>query len=208
MKTLLFSLLSVLSFQLSIAQSNAEEILNQVKETLFTQALTKFDFKIAIVNHEANFRNEKDGSLTAGDNQYILEFPEDGTSIFFNGTTRWSINTDDEEVIISNVEEDEADLSFTKYFENYKGNYTYKLGEGDTETSQILLTPKDKETDTKLIEVNINIKDHTIRSISEHGTNGTIRTINVKTSKVLETGSTSFKPNLADYTDFEVIDMR
>lgn len=209
MRTLVFSILTIFSLQFAHAQETAEELLNRVKDHLFTQSLTKFDFNVAIVNFEANFHNEKEGSLTAGDNQYILDLPGDATSIYFNGKTKWSIHSEDEEILISDVEEDEADLSFTKYFENYKGNYEYTLGKAAANgETQILLTPKDKESDTKLIELNIVTEDYSIASISEHGSNGTIRTIKVTNSKALEAGSVNFTPNLEQYTDFEVIDMR
>jgi len=208
MKTLLFSILSALSLQFAIAQNSADEVLTKVKEQLFTQTLTKFDFNVAIVNFEASIHNEKTGSLTAGDNKYILDLPADATSIYFNGKTKWSIYTEDEEILISDVDEDEADLSFTKYFENYKGNYDYKLGTAIKGETQILLTPKDKESETKLVEVNVVSADYSIASISEHGSNGTIRTIKVTGAKALEAGSINFTPDLETYKDFEVIDMR
>ena len=208
MKTALFSILSILSLQLSIAQNTAEDILTKVKDNLFTHALTQFEFNVAIVNFEANFHNEKDGSLTAGDDKYILELPGDATSIYFNGKTKWSIHTEDEEVLISDVEEDEADLSFAKYFDDYKDNYEYKEGTSVNGETQIILTPKDKESDTKLIELNIKTKDYSIASISEHGVNGTIRTIKVTSFKSLDAGSVNFMPDLEKYKDFEVIDMR
>lgn len=209
MKTILFSIISVLSLQFSLAQNATEDILTQVKDKLFTQTLTQFEFNLAIVNFEANFHKEKDGTLTAGDNKYILELPDDETSIYFDGKTRWSIFSEDEEIQISNVEEDEADLSFSKYFEDYKGNYDYKEGQAIAKgETQILLTPKDKESDTKLIELNIKMEDFSIASISEHGTNGTIRTIKVTSFKALENGSVNFAPNMETFKDFEIIDMR
>ena len=209
MKTVLFSIISVLSLQFSIAQNTAEDILTQVKDNLFTHTLTQFEFNLAIVNFEANFHKEKDGTLTAGDNKYILELPGDETSIYFNGKTRWSVYAGDEEIQISSVEEDETDLSFAKYFEDYKGNYEYKEAKSPVKgQTQVLLTPKDKDSDTKLIELNINTEDYTIASISEHGTNGTIRTIKVTSFKALENGSVTFSPNMENFKDFDVIDMR
>lgn len=209
MKTVLFSILSVLSLQLSIAQNTAEDILTQVKDNLFTHSLTQFEFNLAIVNFEANFHNEKSGTLTAGDNKYILELPGDETSIYFDGKTRWSIYSEDEEIQISGVDEDEENLSFGKYFENFKGNYDYKEGQATVKgQTQILLTPKDKESETKLIELNINTEDMSIASISEHGTNGTIRTIKVISFKALEAGSVNFAPNMDNYKDFDITDMR
>lgn len=209
MKTLLFSILSVLSLQLSIAQSTTEDILTKVKDNLFTNALTQFDFNIAIVNFEANIQNEKLGSLTASDNKYILELPGDETTIYFNGKTRWSIYSEDEEIQISDVEEGEADLSFGRYFDDYKTKYDYKKGKSAVKgESQILFTPKDKETDITLIELNINTKDYSISSISEHGSNGTIRMLKINSFKTLEAGSVNFTPSMDDYKDFDIIDMR
>ncbi|MGB0868937.1 MAG: LolA family protein [Flavobacteriales bacterium] len=208
MKKLFICIISLLSFQLATAQTNVDAILVKVKENLFANNLTQFDFTISIVNFEANFHNEQEGTLTASQDKFILDLKEQA-KVMFNGKTRWTIIDEDEEIQISGIDEDEEELSFSKYFENYKDEYTVKMGKSVVkDQSLIILTPKDAESDTKLIEVQVNNSDYSVASISEHGKNGTIRNIKVKTFKVLEKGSVSFEPNMDNYKTYEVVDMR
>lgn len=206
MKNLFLVFLAFCSFQFSQAQSMSEPemIMLKAKNKLFERGIKQFDFNIGIVNSKAGLHQTKKGSLTASENKYHLELKLDEVEIFFDGTTKWTILTGDEEISISDVSEEDEDISFSKYFEDYKTQYTVEGKDLLKGKYKIILTPKSKEDESSKIEIIFN--NYEIVSITNYMKNSTISTVTV--TNTIDVSTAEFAPNMANYSSFEINDLR
>jgi outer membrane lipoprotein-sorting protein len=198
----------VFTLQFSVAQVDAESIMVKAKNRLFENGISKFDFSISFVNAKAGIHQNKKGTLLASENKYFLSLPDDQLEIFFDGKSKWNVAKDDQEIVITDLEEDEEeDISFSKYFDDYKKLYTISGEDLKFGNYRVTLTPKDKNDEMQKVE--ILLKSYEIQTITQYSKSGSIVEIKINKYEADKQFSTSpFKPNMANYPQYEVDDLR
>ena len=89
----------------------AKKLLDQLSEKTKSYKNLYIDFKLSFDNDEENIHQVNEGNLLTQHEMYILNIL--GRKIISDGKTIWTILTEDEEVQISDVSEDD-EMNFTQ----------------------------------------------------------------------------------------------
>ena len=103
---LLFTLFS-LNLVHSQNDIRAEKLLNSVSEKIDSSETFKINFTYTLENLIENINQDSDGSIVIKDDNYLLEFM--GIKQLCDSKKVYSIVPENEEIIISNIDEDESE---------------------------------------------------------------------------------------------------
>lgn len=193
------------------AQDTAEELLKKVIDQTKAYPAMKVDFDYRMVNQEAGIDEMKSGEVYIQGDAYKLVMA--GQTVISNGSTIWTVLGDSEEVMVSDAQEGEENITpsrlLTSYYDDHKISY-YQAGRRNQnpEIRTIELKP---ESGKKFSRIHIDIEEKGLRikqfTIFDSGGNEFMYVIKKLDEKFLpEDGF--FEYDESDYPDFEVIDMR
>ena len=183
----------------------AKKLLDQLSEKTKSYKNLYIDFKLSFDNDEENIHQVNEGNLLTQHEMYILNIL--GRKIISDGKTIWTILTEDEEVQISDVSEDD-EMNFTRMLTIYEKGFDYQMGEKVDRTQNIKLFPQDKESAVHQILLTIDLDKMQIVSLVEMGKNGTNTSYTINNFRSDFDKETQFSFNESEYPDFDVIDMR
>jgi len=195
-----------------IAQSdkNAEKLLESVVNKTSSYKNFKAELAYTMVNKEMNIDEKKQGVIYLEGDNYRIEM--EGQVIISDGTTVWTYLKDSDEVMISNMEDNDESISPTKILTTYNKDFKAKFSSD----------PKYKNSDLKMIDLKpndgnqfenmsilVNQKNLSLESFSLLDKNGNIFTYHIiSLTPNITLPANEFTFNAADYPDVEVIDMR
>ena len=195
-----------------VAQTDkdAEKLLENVVNKTSSYKNFKAELAYTMVNKEMNIDEKKQGVIFLQGESYRIEM--EGQVIISDGKTVWTYLKDSDEVMISDIEDNEESVSPTKILTTYNKDFKAKFSSD----------PKYKNSDLKMIDLKpndgnqfenmsilVNQKNLSLESFSLLDKNGNVFTYHIisLTPNITLTGNT-FLFNVADYPGVEVIDMR
>lgn len=189
----------------------ATKILDAVIAKTEAQKTIEVDFTLTMNNPEAGINESKTGVIQIMGDRYRLDIKEQ--VIISDGETMWTLLVEDEEVMINEVEEDDADaITPSNLLNSYSDNYKSKFVSEDIQNGKtveiIELTPLKGRNFIK-IHVVIDKPEKQILSFTIFDKNGSTYSYIFNkyiTNKDIPIAAFTF--NEADYPDFEIVDMR
>ncbi len=189
----------------------ASMILDAVIAKTEAQKTIEVEFTLTMNNPEAGINESKSGIIQIMGDSYRLDIKEQ--IIISDGETMWTLLLEDEEVMINELEEDDADaITPSNLLNSYNDNYKSKFVQEDVyngKTVEIIeLTPLKGRNFTK-IHVIIDQLEKQILNFSIFDKNGSTYSYVFNkyiTNKDIPLSAFSF--NKDDYPDFEIVDMR
>lgn len=202
-KLLVFFILSVMP--LSFFAQNATKILDTATANFKKLKCLKSTYTIGIT--EKNQTSSYNGAIIMQGNKYVNYI--NGTTIWFNGKTMWTLVEENEEVTITEPNASELMSSNPYYFLNsYKKDFNSSLINASGNNYVVQLTPKKQDNDLSKIIITLtksnykptrlqvntkkNVVDIMIKSYINHHT--------------YKNSSFTFNPKL--YSNVEVVDLR
>lgn len=191
--------------------AKAKSILDKVSAKYKEFKTIKANFKLIMENEEAGVSDEQSGSIMMKGEQYRIETTD--LQRISDGTTIWTHIIEDEEVMISEFDEEENELSpaqlFTIYESGYKYMYVGDVEKDGVQFSNIDLSPEDRDSPYFKIRLTVNKLSNIITEAKVFSTNGThiiYRLEKFTPNVVLDTNTFTF--DTSKYPDVEVVDLR
>lgn len=166
------------------AQNNAgKALLDKVHDNIKSFKNVVIDFDYTLENKAENVKQTNSGKASLEGEKYRVDLF--GTTQIFDGFKTYTIVPDNEEVNISDSEENsENTITPSKFYSFYQNGYTYKMlgakSEGTKKLEFVQLDPIDTDSDTEKIVIGIDSKKNQIENITETGKNGTQTILSVK----------------------------
>ena len=211
MKKILFAITLLVSISLS-AQSDkeADKLLEDVINKTSSYTNFKADLSYTMVNAEMGIDEKKSGVIYVQGDSYRIEM--EGQIIISDGTTIWTYLEDSEEVMVSNVEDNEESVSptqiLTKYNESYKAKFSNDKKYKNSNLKEIELKPIDKHNFEKM-SVIVNSGKLSLENFSVYDANGNVFTYHIiDLMPNLDLPVDTFTFDYNKYPDVEVVDMR
>lgn len=207
MKIRLLSILLLMSACSLFAQYNPEVRVHLDKLSASVEKAKgisiSFTVKVSHIQDNQELNNEK-GKLLLKHNFHKLEIG--GTEIFSDGKNQWTLLTEEKEVTIEPLEEDE--LTPASIFSIYKTGYRFRnLGEDEGKV-MIELSPEDKTSEYIRITLYIDKVNQRLDAFATQTKSGIITSINITEWSVKEIKDEELKFNEASNPGIEVIDLR
>ena len=201
-KTLLLIIGILLSINLS-AQT-AEEFFNNVIEKTKSYNDVSIVFNYRIINKEANIHETMSGYASMKGDSYKLNV--DGQEMISDGKILWTHLIDDEEVMISEITEDDNNSPLA-IIESFSNNVTVSFLENNAETKAIEIKENDGENFEKIIlTTDKDLKIKKVHAYLSDGNEFVYEITEFTTNQNLPDSMFTFNESL--YPDVEVIDMR
>ena len=179
---LLFTLFS-LNLVHSQNDIRAEKLLNSVSEKIDSSETFKINFTYTLENLIENINQDSDGSIVIKDDNYLLEFM--GIKQLCDSKKVYSIVPENEEIIISNIDEDESEtIKPSKLLKFYRDGYLILWDKKEVilenEIQFVKLIPINSNSDIDYLQLGIDISNNDIVKLIEIGKNKTktILTVN------------------------------
>lgn len=179
---LLFTLLS-LNLVHSQNDIRAEKLLNSVSEKIDSSETFKINFTYTLENLIENINQDSDGNIVIKDDNYLLEFM--GIKQLCDSKKVYSIVPENEEIIISNIDEDESEtIKPSKLLKFYREGYLILWDKKELilekEIQFVKLIPINSNSDIDYLQLGIDISNNDIVKLIEIGKNKTktILTVN------------------------------
>jgi outer membrane lipoprotein-sorting protein len=179
---LLFTLFS-LNLVHSQNDIRAEKLLNSVSEKIDSSETFKINFTYTLENLIENINQDSDGSIVIKDDNYLLEFM--GIKQLCDSKKVYSIVPENEEIIISNIDEDESEtIKPSKLLKFYREGYLILWDKKEVilekEIQFVKLIPINSNSDIDYLQLGIDISNNDIVKLIEIGKNKTktILTVN------------------------------
>ena len=174
-------------FSLNVVHSQndlrAEELLNSVSEKIDSFETFKINFTYTLENLIENINQDSDGSIVIKDDNYLLEFM--GIKQLCDSKKVYSIVPENEEIIISNIDEDESEtIKPSKLLKFYREGYLILWDKKELilekEIQFVKLIPINSNSDIDYLQLGIDISNNDIVKLIEIGKNKTktILTVN------------------------------
>ena len=187
-------LLIIVIFSLNINAQNdprAEKLLAKVSNKIDSAKSYKIDFKYTLENKLEGINQDADGTVTIQGDNYLLNFM--GITQICDSNNIYSIVPENEEVIISSIEEEEEQtIKPSKLLNFYREGYLIlwdKLqSDYDNKIQFVKLIPSNSNSDIDYLLLGINISNNNISKLIEIGKN--------KTKTILNVNSIVFDPFL------------
>jgi outer membrane lipoprotein-sorting protein len=194
----------------SQSDKKAEELLKSVIDKTASYENFKAELSYTMVNKEMDIDEKKTGFIFVSGNSYRIEM--EGQVIISNAETVWTYLEDSEEVMISNVEDSDDNISPTKilttYDKDYKASFDQNKKYKNADLKVINLKPNEgKQFET--MSLTVNEKNLSLENFSVFDKNGNVFTyyiINLTPNMDLPEDTFVFNPD--QYPDVDVIDMR
>lgn len=176
----------------------AKVLLDQVTSKIKSFDNIVIDFKYSLNNAKENINQESKGNVTLQGNKYALNFM--GATKLFDGKKTYTIVPEDEEVTISNVNEnDEKAITPNKMLTFFNSGYKYtwdiQQNSNGRKIQFVKLVPNNAKDQRKEILLGIDTQTKTIYNLIEIGKNGTRTTLTViafKTNQPLSKNQFTF----------------
>jgi outer membrane lipoprotein-sorting protein len=179
---LLFTLFS-LNLVHSQNDIRAEKLLNSVSEKIDSSETFKINFTYTLENLIENINQDSDGSIVIKDDNYLLEFM--GIKQLCDSKKVYSIVPENEEIIISNIDEDESEtIKPSKLLKFYREGYLILWDKKELilekDIQFVKLIPINSNSDIDYLQLGIDISNNDIVKLIEIGKNKTktILTVN------------------------------
>jgi len=179
---LLFTLFS-LNLVHSQNDIRAEKLLNSVSEKIDSSETFKINFTYTLENLIEDINQDSDGSIVIKDDNYLLEFM--GIKQLCDSKKVYSIVPENEEIIITDIEEDESEtIKPSKLLKFYREGYLILWDKKEIyfekEIQFVKLIPINSESDIDYLQLGIDLKSNDIVKLIEIGKNNTktILTVN------------------------------
>lgn len=207
---IIFSTILVFAGIETIAQQSASQLLEKVIEKTRSHENIRFDFSYQMLNERAGIDETKTGVLYLNDVAYRLEM--EGQQIISDGKLVWTYLEDSQEVMITEVSNDEDAISpntlLTTYNKAYKASYINNNPHAGSALKAIELKP---EKPKSFYAVQLIIDESKLQIVKliiiDNGGNTFIYDLSkMKVNNALASGFFSF--DVKKYPDVEVIDMR
>lgn len=199
---IIITIFLIASTSLSVNANDANSILANASNNLVKSKSISANFSII------NNGSPEQGSITIAGDKFTITTDE--LSTWFDGKTQWTYSSSINEVNISEPTPEE--LQFINPFaiiRNFKTEFNAKLLSNTNGVYKIILTPKNKNTSMKNIELSLNSSSFFPTLVVINATNNIKTTIKVKSIK---TGGTlpisTFTFNANNYPNIEIIDLR
>lgn len=190
MKNIVIALLLLISFKSNAQDSDkAKALLNEVSSKVKDYNNISIDFKYTLNNQSENINQETRGDVVMQGEKYLLNIL--GVTRIYDGITLYTINPEDEEVIVSSDNtEDESTITPSKMLSFYEDGYSYKMDiiqdVKGRKIQYVKLSPIDTNSEIKQILLGIDAKTKHIYNLIEVGKNGTTTTLTVNSFKTNE----------------------
>lgn len=198
------------------AQSHleAKALLDKASQTMKSFPALEIDFSYSFENTRIDppIRQKQGGTIGIKGEDYRLKvynLEKLSMEQLRVGSKLYTILHDDEEVQLSDFEEEEDQgLTPSKLLSLFQSGYSYKFAGtekvGNRKIQYVLLKPNASEEIEK-IQIGIDSKSHEVYSMQQWGTNGTLTSLKVeKLRKKQEWPSDYFQFNEADYSDYYI----
>tara|TARA_B100000886_G_scaffold333643_1_gene288030 strand:- start:2838 stop:3455 length:618 start_codon:yes stop_codon:yes gene_type:complete len=202
----LFNLIFLLPFIIFAQDQKAKSILDQLSDKTKSYTSIEAKFTNTFYSSVTDINESQSGTLYLKDDAYRLEL--ESQIIICDGETNWIYLTDDKEVNITEIDDDENEFNPSKIFTIYENGYTYKFVKEDGKNYQIDLFPEESGPFTK-VELFINKSKMQISSftmIDKQGSHFKYIIDTFVTNKEMKNDFFMF--NTADYNDIDIIDLR
>ncbi len=204
-------LLIIVIFSLNINAQNdprAEKLLAKVSNKIDSAKSYKIDFKYTLENKLEGINQDADGTVTIQGDNYLLNFM--GITQICDSNNIYSIVPENEEVIISSIEEEEEQtIKPSKLLNFYREGYLIlwdKLqSDYDNKIQFVKLIPSNSNSDIDYLLLGINISNNNISKLIEIGKNKTKTILNVNSivfDPILEKDIFIFNEN--NYIDYYI----
>lgn len=216
MKTKLLIICGLIVFfalnQILVAQPDkkAEQLLKNVVDKMASYENLKADLSYTMVNKEMDINEKKTGVIYVKGDSYRIEM--EGQVIISDGKTVWTYLAESDEVMVSDVDESDENISpnriLTSYDKNYKAKFDSDNKYKNSDLKLINLKPNEGKQFEKLSML-VNEKTLSLDNFSVYDKGGNIFTyyiINLEHNLNLPANTFTFRTE--DYPDVEVIDMR
>ena len=204
-------LIIILIFSFNINAQNdprAEKLLSKVSNKIDLAESYKIDFKYTLENKLEGINQDANGTVTIQGDNYLLNFM--GITQICDSNNVYSIVPENEEVIISSIEEEEEQtIKPSKLLNFYRKGYLIlwdKLqSDYENKVQFVKLIPSDSNSDINYLLLGINISNNNISKLIEIGKNKTKTILNVNSivfDPVIEKDIFIFDEN--NYTDYYI----
>ena len=204
-------LIIILIFSFDINAQNdprAEKLLSKVSNKIDLAESYKIDFKYTLENKLEGINQDANGTVTIQGDNYLLNFM--GITQICDSNNVYSIVPENEEVIISSIEEEEEQtIKPSKLLNFYRKGYLIlwdKLqSDYENKVQFVKLIPSDSNSDIDYLLLGINISNNNISKLIEIGKNKTKTILNVNSivfDPVIEKDIFIFDEN--NYTDYYI----
>lgn len=187
MKKILTLVIACITFlQISAQTNKAKALLDEVLAKTKASKNITIDFKYSLYNPKENIKKENSGKVIMEGNKYILNFM--GITKLFDGKKVYTIVPEDEEITISNHDENDANaLTPQKILTFFQKGFTYTLDitqkVGKQSIQYVKLKPINTKDTRKEILIGINKSTKQVYNVMEIGKNGTRTTLTVSSYK-------------------------
>ncbi len=179
--TLLFAL--ILTFQIQ-AQNKAKVLLDEVSNNMKNYKTIYIEFSNSLDNKVEDIHQTTKGNASMKGDKYVVNML--GITTIFDGKKMITINPEDEEVTISEVDE-EDDFSPAKFFTFYQEGYRYEMGKEVVKNGRKLqyvrLIPIDSNSDFTYVVLVVDVKTKHIQKLIQKGKNGSDITLKINKFK-------------------------
>ena len=213
MRKIITTVILILSISFAFAQDDAKakKLLDDVSNKISKYENIYVQFKYNLDNTKEKVHQETRGDVTMKGDLYNVNFL--GTNQFFDGKKTYTIITEDEEVNISDAEDnEEGTITPSKFFTFYKKGFNYKWDViediSGRKIQYIKLIPIDSNSDIKHILLGVDINTNHIYKLIETGNNGTVTTLTVSEFKTDQAISkTLFTFDKSKYENYIINDL-
>jgi len=188
MKKLIIVFVTIFVSTVAFAQEDAKakKLLDDVSEKISTYKNIYVEFKYNLENTQENVHQETRGNVTMKGDLYNVNFL--GTNQLFDGKKTYTIITEDEEVNISDAEDnEEGTITPSKFFSFYKNGFNYKWdilqNMNGRKIQYVKLMPIDSNSEIGHILLGVDVNTNHIFKLIETGKNGTVTTLTISTFK-------------------------
>ncbi len=201
---IIITLISSISFSQNSAK--AKQYLEEVSTNVKSYKNISIDFKYSLKNETENIEQNTKGNVYLKGENYLLNLM--GVTRLHDGKKSYTINSEDEEITITNASEEDSDaITPSKMLTFYKEGYTYawdkKLPIKGRSIQYIKLTPIDSNSEIKYVLLGIDTNTKNIYNLIENGKNGTVTTLTVNSFKTNQPLSESlFTFDRSKYKDY------
>lgn len=202
----LFFLLLMLPCVLVAQDQKAKSILDQLSKKTKSYTSIEAKFTNTFSSTVTDINEKQSGTLFLKDDSYRLEM--EAQTIICDGETNWIYLEDEEEVNITEIDDEENELNPSKIFTIYENGYKYKFVKEDNKNYQIDLFPNESGPFLK-VELFIDKTKMQISSftmIDKQGSQYKYDIDSFITNKEMSNDFFVFKT--ADYPNVDVIDLR
>jgi len=202
----LFFLLLMLPCVLVAQDQKAKSILDQLSKKTKSYTSIEAKFTNTFYSTVTDINEKQSGTLFLKDDSYRLEM--EAQTIICDGETNWIYLEDEEEVNITEIDDEENELNPSKIFTIYENGYKYKFVKEDNKNYQIDLFPNESGPFLK-VELFIDKTKMQISSftmIDKQGSQYKYEIDSFITNKEMSNDFFVFKT--ADYPNVDIIDLR